>query len=60
VANAANVAKEVLRQVAVPPRRDASVVLWPALFATNSLALSASGKGALGGNGRARKGFPDN
>jgi len=45
VASAANVANAVFRQVAVPPRRDAAVVLWPALFATNSLGLKASGKG---------------
>jgi hypothetical protein len=45
VANAANVANAVFRSVAVPPRRDAGALLWPALFATNSLALTASGKG---------------
>jgi len=39
------VANAVLRQVAVPPRRDAAVLLWPALFATNSLALDASERG---------------
>jgi hypothetical protein len=45
VANAANVGNVVLRQAAAPPRRDAAVLLWPALFAANSLALKASGKG---------------
>jgi hypothetical protein len=39
VANAANVGNVVLRQAAAPPRRDAAVLLWPALFAANSLAL---------------------
>jgi hypothetical protein len=41
VANAANVANGVLRQAAVPPRRDAAVLLWPALFVADSLALKA-------------------
>jgi hypothetical protein len=39
VANAGNVANGVLRQGAVRPRRHAAVLLWPALFATDSLAL---------------------
>ena len=30
MANAGNVANAVLRQVAVPPRRDAAGLLWPA------------------------------
>ena len=55
VANAANVADGVLRQVAVPPRRDAAVVLWPALFATNS--LEASGKGVWRATGRPENAF---
>jgi hypothetical protein len=38
-ANAANVANGVLRQAAVPPRRDAALLLRPALFAADSLAL---------------------
>ncbi|MGA2863922.1 MAG: hypothetical protein ABSF95_05490 [Verrucomicrobiota bacterium] len=45
VANAANVANAVFREVAGPPRRDAAALVWPALFAGNSLALTASGKG---------------
>ena len=44
-ANPASVANAVLRQIAVPPRRDAAVLLRPALVATNSLASEASGKG---------------
>ena len=51
VANPANVANAVFGSVAVPPRRDAAVVLWRALFATNGLALGASGKGGLGSDG---------
>jgi len=38
-ANAANIANAVLRQAAGPPRRDAAVLLSPALFAADSLAL---------------------
>jgi hypothetical protein len=38
----------------------AAVLLWPALLATNSLALNAPGKRGLGSNGKARKRFPDN
>jgi hypothetical protein len=38
VVNPANVANGVLREVAVRPRRDAAVVVWAALFATDSLA----------------------
>jgi hypothetical protein len=37
VGNPANVANAVLRQAAVRSRRDAAVVLWPALFAADSL-----------------------
>jgi hypothetical protein len=44
-ANAANVANGVFRSAAVPPRRDAAVLVRPALFAADSLALEASGKG---------------
>jgi hypothetical protein len=58
--NAANGANGVFRQVAVPPWRDAAVVLWPGLFAMNSVALKASGKRGLSSNGKARKRFPDN
>jgi len=45
VANPGNGANAVLRRVAVPSRRDAAVLRWPGLFATNSLALGALGKG---------------
>jgi hypothetical protein len=56
-ANAANVANGVLREVAVTPRRDAAVLLWPGLFATNSLALDASGKGVRTATARPEKAF---
>jgi hypothetical protein len=59
VAYGANVANAVFRSVAVPPWREAAVVLWPALFATNSLALKASGEGGPDDHGKARKGFQD-
>jgi len=57
VANAANVGNVVLRQVAVPPRRDAAVLLWAALFATSSLALDASGGGVWRATARPEKAF---
>ena len=38
-ADGANEANAVLRQAAAPPRRDAPVLPWPALFGTDSLAL---------------------
>jgi len=55
VANAANVANVVLSEVAVPPRRDAAVLLWPALFAAGSLALDRE-KGS-GGQRQGQKRF---
>jgi hypothetical protein len=39
VGNAADVGNGVLGQAAVPPGRDAAVVLWAALFAADSPAL---------------------
>jgi hypothetical protein len=59
VADGANVANGVLRQVAVPPRQDAAVVLWPALFAADSL-FKGIGKRGLESSGGARKRFPGN
>ena len=57
LANAANVANAVFRQVAVPPRRDGAVLLWPGLFATDSLALDASGKGVWRATARPERAF---
>ena len=56
-ANPASVANAVLRQIAVPPRRDAAVLLWRALFATNCVALKASGRGVWAATGRPEKAF---
>ena len=39
------------------PRRDAAVLLWPALFATDSLALGALGKGVWTATARPEKAF---
>jgi len=39
------------------PRRDAAVLLWPALFATNSLALDASGRGVWRATARPENAF---
>ena len=57
VTNPANVANAVFRQVAVPPQRDAAMLLWPGLFATDSLALDASGKGVWRATARPEKAF---
>jgi len=43
VANPANVGNGVFRQAAVPPRRDAAVVLWAALLRAVAQALRRAG-----------------
>jgi len=57
VANPANGANGALRQAAVPPRRDAGVLLWPGLFAADSLSKGI-GKMGLESSEGARKRFP--
>jgi hypothetical protein len=44
VANPANVANGVFRQAAVPPRRDAAVLLWAALLRAVAQALTGFGR----------------